>query len=260
MLFRQHPSSRAVPAVLKALGSRPFPERVTLSGGTYEMVCVFKHDFFAATGLFRRADGRQVVLKIGRMADILGWPARWLGRWLVQREGRIYQALAGVPNVPAFAGFWGENGFAHDYVPGHSLRHDERPGAEFIGALEALIAALHARDIAYVDLEKCANIIVGDDGRPHLIDFQIAWQLPGWWGRRFPPFVWFRRTLQDMDRYHLLKHRRRMCRDELTEQQYEVAHRTPAYIRLHRAMVKPLQKVRRAALKRLDPDRASEPG
>jgi hypothetical protein len=240
--------------VLKALGWRPFPRRVSIQGHDYQLVQVFKHDFFAATGLMERADGHRIVLKIGRLADILGLPAGWIGRLLVRHEARIYQTLAEVSGVPAFIDFWGSGAFAHDFVPGHSLSPAERPGEAFLLDLEALIAGLHARGVAYVDLEKCSNIIVADDGRPHLIDFQISWHAPAWMGRNFPLSNLVLKLLQDMDRYHLQKHRRRTgCP---TDRMFAAADPVPWYIRWHRALVKPLQKVRRAALRRLDPGRS----
>ena len=83
---------RLTPAVLKALGRKTFPRVLDLPGGAYELARPFKHDFFAATALYKRNDGHAVVLKIGRSADVLGLPARWIGRFLARREARMYQA------------------------------------------------------------------------------------------------------------------------------------------------------------------------
>ena len=40
--------------------------------------------------------------------------------------------------------------------------------------LRADLAEIHRRGMAYVDLEKCENVLVGDDGAPLLTDFGIA--------------------------------------------------------------------------------------
>ena len=259
MVGRGKLSTGPAPTVLKALGRKRFPEHIDLAGGRFRLAEVLKHDFFAATALYRRADGRQVVLKIGRSADILGLPARWIGRFLARREARIYRALSDVASVPDFSGMWSDCGFAHDYVEGHPLRRDEAVGDEFFDQLQTLIATIHARNMAYVDLEKCENLIVGQDGRPHLIDFQISWSMPALWERCCPPLAWFRKKLQHMDEYHLLKHRRRARPDQLTPEQLDESYKLPGWIRMHRVLVRPLQKIRRLALKKLDADYLSAP-
>lgn len=252
------PASRTPPVDLRALGRTPFPAEVCISGRRYRLQKVFKHDFFAVTGLMESADGRRIVLKIGRTAPLLGWPAAWVGAWLAGREARIYRALRGVRGIPAFAGTWGRCGMAHEYVAGHSLSRNEKVSDEFFDQLENLLREVHARDMAYVDLEKCANVLVGDDGRPWLIDFQISWHWPGPLGRRFPLTRLLRR-LQHMDHYHLLKHRRKLRPDQLSAAQLEAAQKPPGSIRLHRLLTAPLQQIRRAVLRRLDPDRVAEP-
>ena len=250
-------TKQRVPSFLKALGRARFPDVLDLPAGKYRLACVFKHDFFAATALFQSNGGRRAVLKIGRMSDVIGLPGRWIGRSLARREARIYRALADLESVPDFLGMWNDCGFVHEFVPGHSLQKGEVVGDEFFDRLDALIGSIHGRAMAYVDLEKCENIIVGDDGLPYLIDFQISWHVPGWWGSRFPPGVWLRGLLQEMDRYHLLKHRRRNRPDQLAPEQLDESFNLPGYIRLHRALTRPLQVVRRGLLRRLDPDYAT---
>jgi hypothetical protein len=60
-----------------------------------------------------------------------------------------------------------------------------------------------------------------------------------------------------MDRYHLLKHRRRNRPDQLAPEQLDESFNLPGYIRLHRALTRPLQVVRRGLLRRLDPEYAA---
>ncbi len=251
-------SPRDIPVVLKALGRRAFPQSLSLPGGEYERVRVFKHDFFAATGLFRRGDGHLVVLKIGRTADVFGLPGRWIGRYLAAREARIYRLLADVEHVPAYLGKWGACGFIHEYVAGRALHKHDQVGDAFFDELQTLMAVIHRRGMAYVDLEKCENIIVGEDGKPHLIDFQISWYPHSRWGRWFPPWVWLGKVLQRMDEYHLLKHRRRTRPDQLGTEPPADAHLVPAYIKIHRAITRPLQRIRRGVLRRVDPDYAAK--
>ena len=173
-----------------------------------------------------------------------------VGRWLAQREARAYAALGNIEGIPRFLGRWGDNGFVHEYVEGHPLRRYEIVNDEFFPRLAALLGAVHAHDMAYVDLEKRENILVGDDGKPYLIDFQISFALPaGRWKRsRLARFVL--RRLQESDRYHLLKHHRRHRPDQLTAEQLAASRRRPFYIDLHRYLFRPLTLLRRRTLRR----------
>ena len=96
--------------------------------------------------------------------------------------------LADLPNVPALCGpirVGGkllDNAVAHVYVPGRPLARYDRVPDDFFPRLGRLLAEMHRRKMAYVDLHKRENILVGDDGQPYLIDFQISVAL----GRRWP--------------------------------------------------------------------------
>lgn len=232
------------------------PASVTLDDGVYTHRRTYKHDFFAATGLYEGPSGR-VILKIGRAVSLFGFPMRWLGRRLADREMAMYEAVADLPGVPRSLGRWSDTGFAHVYVEGHPLQRGERVDDDFFPRLASLLGELHRRGIAYVDLEKRENILVGDDGRPNLIDFQISWRWPGdrrSGAQRWVPAPlgrWLLRRLQDGDRYHLLKHQRRHRPDTLTPEQLNASYRSGAYIRLHRIVTRPLTLLRRGMLKLL---------
>ncbi len=220
------------------------------AGQLFTHVETFKHDFFAATGLYRCPDGL-AVLKLGRETDFLTLPLDWLGRWLTRRELTIYARLQGTPGIPQLIGAVGRNGFMHAFVPGHPLARRERVPDAFFDELLALVRGLHARDIAYVDLNKRQNILLGDDGHPYLIDFQISLFLPpvGW--RRLGPVRWLLRRFQHGDAYHCFKHKRRLRPDLMTPDELLQAQRLSIWIRLHRWITRPLTYLRRRTLKRL---------
>jgi hypothetical protein len=230
-----------------------------LAGKGYGLVQVLKHDFFAATALYQAADGTKAVLKLGRTEDLLALPMAWLGRWLTRREAAIYAALWEWPAVPDLLGTVGDNGFVHAYVEGHPLERGQRVGDGFFEDLAGLVAELHRQDMAYVDLEKRENILVGEDGRPYLIDFQISLRLTGWWSRR-----WLARALlgrfQHGDRYHLLKHKRRHRPDLMTDQEWSQARRRGLGLWLHRLIAKPFTAIRRRTLRRLERPASSARG
>lgn len=247
---------------LNALGRSSLPDQIQVGDRTYSIVREFKHDFFAATGLYEMtapptpagpvdSSRRKVVLKVGRTHHLLGLPLRPLGRWLARRESRCYQALRDVEGVPAFLGHWADTGLVHEYIDGHPLIRGERVNDEFFPRLRELLRNMHARGIAYVDLEKRANILVGDDGKPYLFDFQISFgPLTPFW-RRMPVTGFLLRRLQRSDEYHLLKHHRRHRPDQLDAEQVAASYRRPFYIQLHRVLFRPWTYLRRAVLRLL---------
>jgi hypothetical protein len=234
---------------MRALGKRDLPATISIGGVIYRHARTIKHDFFAATGFYDNDAGQRVVLKIGRIADYCGIPLIGLGRWLCGRELRFYRQLADLPNIPRLMGTLGSTGFVHAFVPGKPLARNLQVPDGFFAALQRLLSEVHQRRIAYVDTNKSPNIIVGDDGRPYLIDFQISWDLHemgGWALNRF----WLRH-FQREDCYHILKHKRRLRPDELTDAEREIARRRSLLIRLHRLITKPYFRLRRTTFKRL---------
>jgi hypothetical protein len=249
---------------LRALGHEDLPARIQLGDGEYRHLRTFKHDFFAATGLYDGPSGR-VVLKLGRTRSFLGLPMAWLGEWAADHETDMYRLAESVPGVPRCFGRLGRTGFAHAFVEGHPLQKKERVGDDFFPRLQEMIERLHACGMAYVDLEKRENILVGADGRPWLIDFQISYpgpsldaaidrrRGPGTLHRLVPRRLrgYLLARLQQGDRYHLLKHRRRLRPDTLTAEELAASYHVGAAIRLHRRLSRPLTLVRRGVLKGL---------
>ncbi|HSU65811.1 MAG TPA: hypothetical protein VLJ39_02970 [Tepidisphaeraceae bacterium] len=234
---------------MRALGPGELPPSIRMGDQEYRLACTVKHDFFAATGFYEDAAGRRVVLKMGRTQDFAGVPMAWVGRWLCRREQRFYARLADLPNVPRVVGTLGETGLVLEHVEGKPLAHGGPIGDEFFPELERLFTELHRRHLAYVDANKTQNILVGADGRPHLIDFQISFDRDelgdNWLGRAVVAH------LQGSDRYHLLKHKRRLRPDQLTEDdRHRLEHRSLP-LRLHRFMTKPYFKLRRRTFQRL---------
>jgi hypothetical protein len=109
--------------------------------------------------------------------------------------------------------------------------------------------------MAYVDLEKCENVLVGDDGRPYLMDFQISWH----WSARRGGELWLMRAvrswLQRGDLYHLRKLQRRTRPDQMSAEELAASYRKPWFVRWHRKLTYPFTYIRRAILDRIDPRR-----
>ncbi|MBN2560950.1 MAG: hypothetical protein JXQ75_08475 [Phycisphaerae bacterium] len=241
------PRHRPPPTWLRALGRADLPREIRIGGWEYELAHTFKHDFFAATGLYKGPAGK-VVLKLGRQASMLGIPMNWIGGFLARHEARTYQLMHSIQGVPRFVGLWGQTGLVHEFIEGRPLQREDVPDDRFFPRLREMLNEIHARDAAYVDLEKRENILLGDDGAPFLIDFQISWYLPARRGGR----TWLARlilsTLQASDHYHLLKHWRRLRPDQLETGKIADSYRAPFWIRWHRAVFRPLTRLRRHVL------------
>jgi RIO-like serine/threonine protein kinase len=234
---------------MRALGAKNLPETLLLDGVAWTLTRTHKHDFWAVTGFYESPSGEKAVLKMGRTEPFAGVPLAWIGRWLCRREVRFYTRLADLPNVPKILGRVGETGFLHDFAPGAPLSKHRPVPDGFFDELIHLMQELHARHIAYVDANKPENILLGDDGRPHLIDFQISWDLHEL-GDTFLNRWWLKR-LQRADVYHVLKHKKRLRADELTETERRIVTQRSAFIRIHRFITKPYFKLRRTTFKRL---------
>jgi hypothetical protein len=239
--------SRPRPPALRALGAADPPPVVTVSGESYTRAEILKHDSWAATAVYANA-ARRIVCKFNRTQPIHGLDMTWLGRRLAARERRALERLADLPNVPDSLGDVSADGnrltnaVARVYVPGHPLRKDEWVRADFFPTLRKLLAEMHRRGIAYVDLHKRENVIVGDDGRPYLIDFQIGFDVTYNRVAWVPGISYLFDVLCQSDWYHLGKHVALHARAPLSNV------RPPWWIRLHRLIAVPFREARRRAL------------
>ena len=122
-------------------------------------------------------DGRRLAVK-----DYSARP-RWirntLGRWLVRREVAAYRAAAGIPEVPALVGRLSPYAFATAWVEARPLSAlPERPLDPLLfDRLDRALAALHGRGVALGDLHH-RDVLVGEQGALHVVDFATAWTAP----------------------------------------------------------------------------------
>ncbi len=239
---------RPRPPLLRALGADDPPIQVEIGGASYHRVEIFKHDSWAATARYRGAKG-DVVCKFHRQQPVFKLPMRWFGRFVARHEIAVFRRLSDVPSVPQWSGEVHVDGrrlanvVAHEFIPGEPLRHDRKVDEQFLVKFQRLLKDIHERDVAYCDLHKRENVLVGDDGEPYLFDFQISFVgRRSWVARLFMNRVVLG-ILQGSDDYHLQKHIVR-CQPQLLSGPVQL----PWWIRVHRFVAVPFRTYRRRLL------------
>jgi hypothetical protein len=143
----------------------------------------------------------------------------WLARRLAAREARALKALRKVPGVPRLVN-WDGRCLRRTWVPGVPLHRAGGVEPRYFREALRLLRRLHAAGVLHNDLAKEPNWLVTPQGRPALVDFQLAMR-PRYRGRLF-------RMLAYDDLRHLLKHKRTYCAGHLTARERAIlAHRSP---------------------------------
>ena len=239
------------PALFRALGITDPPAVIQVGERTFHRVEIYKHDSWAATALYQ-CGGEKIVCKFNRRQRVFLMPMGWLGRWLARRETRFYRTLDDLDCVPKCCapirvdGKIMAHAAGHAFVEGRPLKADDRLPTRFFDDLRANLRKIHARGIAYMDLHKRENIILGNDGRGHFVDFQVSFAVsPRSW---LLPARWLLGMFQDGDNYHLAKHELRHSREGAADREKLLDQTRPAWIRVHRFFAQPLRALRRRLL------------
>ncbi|MCE9593929.1 MAG: phosphotransferase [Planctomycetes bacterium] len=176
---------------------------------------VLKRDVLGRVELLVRGDERRVR----RVACGSRWPlSRAIARVLAARERRALERLAGsdaVPRLetdPAWRAASSADGslpkdadvLVRGFVEGVALSQAEALPCNYFERLAAEVRELHARGVCHNDLHKEQNVLVRPDGRPAVVDFQLASV------HRVGSLVWRARVAEDLR--HVEKHRRRYMR------------------------------------------------
>lgn len=232
------------------------PAQLDCLGHRYVLKTVLKHDFMAATGLYEAGTAnpdvpRRVVCKIGRQAHFLLIPLGLLGRLIAHREVcnlRRCREIRGVPKVVARLGPYA---YTYEYIEGRSLSEKPTLPAGFFEDVLAVVRGIHAENLVHLDLHKPGNILVGDDGRPYVIDFQLSTHIGDRFllSRRLSSRL--RRRLQAYDIYHVYKHKRRLQPHLLTQAEERLSRDHSLPLRTHRVIARPYKRIRRACLRYL---------
>jgi RIO-like serine/threonine protein kinase len=167
-------------------------------------IAALKADSFGRIALMH--NGRDVFVR--RDLSASPWWLRFPAWGLARREARAIAQLNGLADTPqllAWDGVW----LDRSYMEGAAMyQKPPRGDVAYFRAARRLLRQVHQRGVAHNDLAKEANWLVLSDGRPALIDFQLAVR-----GR--PRSRWMRLLARE-DLRHLLKHKRTYCPEALT--------------------------------------------
>jgi hypothetical protein len=232
------------------------PTELVYQGCRYRLARVLKHDFLAATCLYEATSAGgwgpvRLVGKIGRCGHFCFFPLAWLGRLVTRKEVRQLQRCAGIEQVPRVLERIRPNAYLYEYIEGTSLGDKPELPRDFFDKLLAVLQQIHARRLVHFDLHKPGNVLLGQDGRAYIIDFQLSLYVPDRLlvSKRLSTVL--RRRLQAYDIYHLYKHKRRLLPAELTERERALSIRIGLLLRLHRIVAKPYKLIRRPCLRYL---------
>ena len=127
------------------------------------------------------------------------------GKSLLKREIRHYQQLDGCRGIPRFLGQVGRFGLILEYVDGLPVHRklEERRLMSGLDDLERVLAELHSRRFAHLDLHQKLNVLIDPAGRAWLIDLGQGVDCRGLLGRLVFPL------LARIDRAAVLKFRAR---------------------------------------------------
>ncbi|MEO5360665.1 MAG: hypothetical protein H7843_09470 [Nitrospirota bacterium] len=225
---------------------KKYPSQVEINGSAFLYEKVLKEDFFSVNVLYKNDSGLRYVLKLSDFRFIFGALLRPLAVFFSHREYSIYKRIDGIEGIPPLGPRFGMRGYFHQFAEGTTL-HEYRAELpeDFFSGLRAIIEQLHQRRIFYLDLNKLGNIIVGDDMRPYLIDFQVSIYfraLPGFLGRISGRI--FDNLIRE-DIYHIYKHKKRFQPQLMTDEELALSVRTGFNNWYNRLWGAPYRKVKR---------------
>jgi hypothetical protein len=238
------------PPLFRALGRHEPPAVIGINGRLFKRQQILKHDSWAATARYGDEEGELLACKFNRQYRLFILPMGWLGRLLGRRECKILRLMQHLDGFPRWAGpvtAEGKdcpNAVAHHWIHGTPFNPwtcvvDDR----FFPRLWSMVEALHRQGIAYVDMSKWENILVGDDGKPYLIDYQIHFEWTGGW-----LLNWWLNWLQAADRYHLYRHWLRARPEQLPPEDRVLSKHRPSIVAFAEALGPPLRSLRRSVL------------
>ena len=156
---------------------------------------------------------------------------RLLARQLAAREAQLLQHLPLCDQLPQLL-FWRGGVLLRSWIPGQPMQLAKPVDAAYFAAAHKLLRRLHRHNVVHNDLAKEPNWLVMPDGRPALIDYQLA-------VHRTSRNTLFR-LLAKEDIRHLLKHKRSYRSDLLTSRELTILASPAVTSRVWMTTIKPI--------------------
>lgn len=189
-------------------------------------VQVLKADLFGRVELVHLSGQGVDSARVRRDTRAAVWWARALARLLARREERALKALRGMPQVAQSLAHPERGVWERSYLPGQPMQVARPTDVGYFDEARRLLGRLHRAGVTHNDLAKEPNWLVMPDGKPGLVDFQLA----SVHRRRSARF----RMQGREDLRHLLKHKRTYCPERLTERERAILARPSWVSRLWR--------------------------
>ena len=188
---------------------------------------LLKKDVFGLTALVETSSGPVVR----RDAASAAFGVRRFARHLMAREARALAVAGDLPGVPSLVAVR-QGVLEREFIAGVPMQIGQPRSASYFREAARLLRRLHRCGIAHNDLAKEPNLLVQENGRPALIDFQVSWYSPTR-GKLF-------RLLAREDIRHLLKHKRTYCPEALTARERRILEQPGLLSRLWMMTGKPV--------------------
>lgn len=116
------------------------------------------------------------------------------GRMIAKREYLALERLKGIKGIPVAPFLLDENAVCYEFIFGKTLKETppELISDDYFFLLEELVEKMHGKNLVHLDIRNRRNILVTDDGKPALLDFQTSLNL-----KHIPRF--FHKMLKDID-------------------------------------------------------------
>jgi serine/threonine protein kinase len=121
-----------------------------------------------------------------------------IGRFLIWREHKAYRRLNGLRGVPRFYHVIDGLAIVLEEISGRNIEGLERENPleeTFFDELRQLVERVHDRGLAHCDLKRAPNILIGNDGKPYIVDWSASVSKSEF--RFFPLTHIYRRFLED---------------------------------------------------------------
>jgi RIO-like serine/threonine protein kinase len=139
-----------------------------------------------------------------------------VGRFLIWREAKAYRRLKGLKGIPTLYRSIDGIALVIEEIRGRDIEPLEiisRLSEDFYKDLRLLIEKIHNRGIAHCDLKRAPNIILGNDGKPYIVDWAASISRHEF--RFFPLRYIYERFIQD-DLNTITKLKLKYCPERVT--------------------------------------------